>query len=473
MEAGQVTVKPEDSIEHLQRLMTESGWGQVPVIHPETGEIIGIVTRTDLLKTLTSGAKMTSRQTLAARLEKVLPPARMALIRVIAAEAHELHAAVYIVGGFVRDLMLERPSQDFDLVVEGDAIGLAYNLSRRYGGRVTSHARFGTAKWFLGEIRHLNGDQDPVDLPPFIDLITARTEFYTHPTALPTVERGSIKLDLHRRDFTINTLALRLDGRHYGELHDYWGGLNDLRLGLVRCLHSLSFVDDPTRMLRAVRFEQRFSFAIEERTLQLLREAISLLGRVSGDRVRHELDHILDEEHAASMLMRLDALGLLAAIHPGLAWDEWLEGRLKVWSQKSAGLNWQVWEGNETASSLRTKEPVTQVDRPASAGQDPARKLWNGMPRKRVLAYTLWLIRITEKWVNEVLVRLKTSGPLEEVILAAFALWRDMDSLLDLQASLSNGWTDCPHSPWLGFTWPVKSRAKKTCFSVIWLIGVK
>ena len=109
-----------------------------------------------------------------------------------------------------------------------------------------------------------------------MDLITARTEFYTHPTALPTVERGSIKLDLHRRDFTINTLALRLDGYHYGELHDYWGGLNDLRSGFVRALHSLSFIDDPTRMLRAVRFEQRFAFQIEERTLELIQEARSL-----------------------------------------------------------------------------------------------------------------------------------------------------------------------------------------------------
>jgi tRNA nucleotidyltransferase (CCA-adding enzyme) len=130
-----------------------------------------------------------------------------------------------------------------------------------------------------------------------LDLISARTEFYLHPTALPTVERGSIKLDLHRRDFTINTMALRLDGYHYGELHDYWGGLNDLRNGLVRVLHSLSFVDDPTRMLRAVRFEQRFGFKIEERTLELLKEAITLIARVSGDRVRHELDHIIEEKH--------------------------------------------------------------------------------------------------------------------------------------------------------------------------------
>jgi tRNA nucleotidyltransferase (CCA-adding enzyme) len=224
------------------------------------------------------------------------------LLTAIAQAAYEKRNALYIVGGFVRDLLLERPSLDFDLVVEGDAISLGRMLVKEYGGRITSHARFGTAKWFLADIRNtlvrdLRSDEtanqdrelEPSDLPDYIDLISARTEFYTHPTALPTVQRGSIKLDLHRRDFTINTLALRLDGYHYGTLYDYWGGLNDLRQRLVRCLHSLSFVDDPTRMLRAIRFEQRFSFRIEERTLHLLTEALQListryLGIVSATR---------------------------------------------------------------------------------------------------------------------------------------------------------------------------------------------
>ncbi len=125
-------------------------------------------------------------------------------------------------------------------------------LADRYGGRVVGHSRFGTAKWWIADVRaqlvqSLTGTDslDPARLPESLDLISARTEFYEYPTALPTVERSSIKLDLHRRDFTINTMAMRLDGRHYGELYDYWGGLNDLRKGLVRVLHSLSFVDDP------------------------------------------------------------------------------------------------------------------------------------------------------------------------------------------------------------------------------------
>ena len=339
MDAGEYTAYPADSIEHLQRLMTDSGWGQVPVVQPETGEIIGIVTRTDLLKTLSPTTRTPSRQSLVERLERVLPEALVDLLKIVAQIAFEQHTAVYIVGGFVRDLLLDRPSQDYDLVVEGDAIAVAKVLARRYGGRVTSHSRFGTAKWILRPATK-SKKQPPVknldsiitrgsldDLPEALDLVSARTEFYTYPTALPTVERGSIKLDLHRRDFTINTLAMRLDGNHYGELHDYWGGYTDLRQGFVRILHSLSFVDDPTRILRAVRFEQRFDFHIEGRTLELLTEALSLLDRVSGDRIRHELNIILGESCASAILSRLAELGILTAIHKDLVWDTWLQSR--------------------------------------------------------------------------------------------------------------------------------------------------
>ncbi len=343
MEAGDVTVTPQDSLEHLQALMANSGWGQVPVVNPETGEVIGIVTRTDLLKTLASSeAQLPGKQNLAARLEAALPAGRLGLLKAIAAEAHERRLAVYIVGGFVRDLLLERPSLDFDVVVEGDAIVLARALAEKYGGRVVSHSRFGTAKWWIANIatRLMDslGEADSSDqarLPESLDLIGARTEFYEYPTALPTVERSSIKLDLHRRDFTINTMALRLDGRHYGELYDYWGGLNDLHKGLVRVLHSLSFVDDPTRMLRAVRFEKRFGFQIEGRTRQLMEEARPLLHQVSGDRLRHELDLALAEEKPAAMLGRLQELELLAAIYPDLAWKDELAPALAAARRKT------------------------------------------------------------------------------------------------------------------------------------------
>jgi tRNA nucleotidyltransferase (CCA-adding enzyme) len=421
MDAGQVSVVPGDSIETLQHLMTETGWGQVPVLSEE-GQIVGIVTRTDLLKTLTREEGLPGWQNLSGRLESALPPARLALMKTVATLAHEQHAALYIVGGFVRDLILERPSLDFDLVVEGDAILLARALAKKFGGRVTSHLRFGTAKWHTGEIRSMLASKlvlpnsgtprrnslaiESSEIPNTLDLISARTEFYTYPTALPTVERGSIKLDLHRRDFTINTLALRLDGHHYGELHDYWGGLNDLRTGQIRVLHSLSFVDDPTRMLRAVRFEQRFGFRIEERTLELINEAKELLGKVSGDRIRHELDHILEESFSTSMINRLHTLALLSEIHPDLTWDSWSAGKIHGLDDHSPEPSWVL-------------TPFIK-----------------GMSLKTRLAYTLWLIRLSGQQVRRVVNRLKMPRAVAEEVLSARRMWQDRNTLKSQMPSM-------------------------------------
>jgi len=286
MEGGQITITPDESIEHLQRLMTSSGWGQIPVIAPHTSEIIGIVTRTDVLRILTPRVGPPVRLNLSGELERALPPAHLALLKVIASRALRHHFPVYIVGGFVRDLLLDHPGLDFDIVIEGDAILLCHALADEFGGRQVYHSRFGTAKWTIAGIRvelvrkiDTALSEEPQTVRPGflkgpgpgIPAGNTGFDFRPHrilraPNRPATVERSGIKLDLHRRDFTINTLALRLDGRHYGELLDYWGGLKDLRNGLVRVLHSLSFVDDPTRLLRAVRFEQRFKFRIESRT---------------------------------------------------------------------------------------------------------------------------------------------------------------------------------------------------------------
>ena len=424
MDAGEVQAKPDDSIEDLQRLMTDSGWGQIPVINPDNGMVIGIVTRTDLLKTLTQQPAFPQLKNLANRLETTLPPARVLLLKSVADAAHHQRAALYIVGGFVRDMLLERPSLDFDLVVEGDAIQLANKLAENFGGRVTSHSRFGTSKWHIGEhkievLENLESafsegyppgnDSDgefklrEEDLPESLDLISARTEFYTYPTALPTVERGSIKLDLHRRDFTINTLALRLDGYHYGELHDYWGGLNDLHGGLIKVLHSLSFVDDPTRMLRAVRFEQRFNFRIEERTRELLDGAIRLLDKVSGDRIRHELDHILIEEQADKMLARLERLNLLRAIQRDLKWDDWLAQRIQLLAKISPEDEWQLELENN-------KLPVN-------------------------LGYIFWLLRLIPPRTGRVIKRLKMPRKLADDIFSAQDIWRDLTAIKKMKPS--------------------------------------
>jgi tRNA nucleotidyltransferase (CCA-adding enzyme) len=413
MMAGNVTIQPDDSIEHLQGLMIDTGWGQIPVIHPDSKEIVGIVTRTDLIKTLAPEPKVPGLQNLSERLESALPRSRVVLLKAVAGTALQHRAALYIVGGFVRDLLLERPSLDFDLVVEGDAIALTRALAKRYGGRLTSHARFGTAKWHIAAVRRSlleaiaddfdlgwDADEFPYEsLPQTLDLVSARTEFYTHPTALPTVERGSIKLDLHRRDFTINTLALRLDGGHYGELHDYWGGLSDLRQKLVRVLHSLSFVDDPTRILRAVRFENRFGFDIEDRTLELLKEARPLMQRVSGDRIRHELNAILAEKRADRMLSRLDELELLASIHPLFTGDDWLYNKI---------------------ASLPEIHPTSEWGLTAD---------FKGISHTIVLSYALWFLRLPLAQLKRVIKRLKFRNDLAVIFYESARVWRNLPSL--------------------------------------------
>jgi tRNA nucleotidyltransferase (CCA-adding enzyme) len=394
MEAGAVTVHPADSLQHLQTVMTDSGWGQIPVVEPETFKVVGIVTRTDVLKWLSRRHPHSPQhRSLAEKLQKGLPPEQLALIRAVADEAASEHLPVYIVGGFVRDLLLGSPSLDFDMVVEGDAIALAKSLAQKYGGKVTSHSRFGTAKWNL-ETSSLVTEQ-----LPFLDLISSRQEYYEHPTALPTVEHGSIKLDLHRRDFTINTLALRLDGRHFGELHDYYGGLPDLERRLVRVLHSLSFVDDPTRMLRAVRYEQRYGFKIEPRTLQLMNEARPLMARLSDERVRHELDLILGEPNAAWMLARLDELGLLKAIAEVLPWSSELRGRLD--------------------SALRLPLPSDWELKPPTSG----------ISLNEVLTYILWLLDLPVGEIDALHKRLRFPVSTLKTIRAAAELRADLPAL--------------------------------------------
>ncbi|PID84779.1 MAG: polynucleotide adenylyltransferase, partial [Chloroflexi bacterium] len=148
------------------------------------------------------------------------------------------------------------------------------------------------------------------------------TEFYREPSALPEIERGSIKLDLHRRDFTINTLAVRLDGAHLGELLDFYNGRLDLQRGLIRVLHSLSFIDDPTRILRAVRYEQRLNFVIEPRTAELIADALPMMDRVTGDRIRHEIERALKEAGPVRAMHRLYDLGVMHQIHPALCWSQ-------------------------------------------------------------------------------------------------------------------------------------------------------
>ncbi|MBN1399427.1 MAG: CBS domain-containing protein [Anaerolineae bacterium] len=309
LHTGALHVCPQDSVDEVQRVMIDHGLGQVPVV--EEGRFVGIVTRTDLINLFAPRPQASRAQEIQRLMREVLPRGLRELLVEARDVANDQGHSLYIVGGFVRDLLLGVPNLDLDLVVEGDAIQMAHALAPHLGGRVRSHARFGTAKIIL------DGER-PEGVPPALDFVTARTEFYERPSVLPTVESSSIKQDLYRRDFTINTLAICLDRDRYGELLDFYGGETDLLEKQIRVLHSLSFVEDPTRILRAVRFEQRLGFTIESRTAELIDDALDLIDHVTGERLRHELLLILEEERPELALHRLERMGVLERIHPSL-----------------------------------------------------------------------------------------------------------------------------------------------------------
>jgi tRNA nucleotidyltransferase (CCA-adding enzyme) len=214
-------------------------------------------------------------------------------------------------------------------VLEGDAPGFARRLNkliraegdnRVLSERVTIHTRFGTAKFKRGDIT--------------IDVVTARSETYARPGALPTVKPGTIRDDLYRRDFTINAMAIELMPASFGQLLDYFDGMKDLQRGSVRILHDGSFIDDSTRILRAIRYEQRLGFKLEGDTERLLKRNVSYLDTISGDRIRHELELICKEANAERMLERAQALGVLRQIHPALKFDGATAERLRRACQK-------------------------------------------------------------------------------------------------------------------------------------------
>ena len=214
---------------------------------------------------------------------------------------------VYLVGGPVRDVLLNAAIKDLDFGVEGDAPALAQQLAEDLGGKVVTHPRFMTAALVMPELR--------------LDLVTARREVYPRPGNLPRVFPGSVADDLSRRDFSINALALPLWEKS-PQVLDPEGGLADLDAGVVRVLHERSFRDDPTRLLRAVRYEQRLGFDLEDQTRHWLADAVDkgCLRSVSGDRIRHELERTFEEKQPLPALRRAAELGVLAAIHP--AWEE-------------------------------------------------------------------------------------------------------------------------------------------------------
>jgi tRNA nucleotidyltransferase (CCA-adding enzyme) len=310
---------PEDAnISAVLDMMTEHRLHFLPVVRGR--EVVGIITRMDLLSLFQSERSQSAvyrgeaaqdapfyERNVSGLIQEQLPARALEILDLAGRTGDELGVSVYLVGGIVRDILLRRPNVDIDLVVEGDGIAFARELSGRLGGRCSPHAKFGTATIVLPDGFRL-------------DVATARTEHYAQPAALPEVESGSLKQDLYRRDFTINALAIGLTERHRGRLIDYFGGLKDLKDGRIRVLHGLSFVDDPTRAFRAVRFEQRFGFRLGKQTERFIVNAVNMgmMAHLSGPRVFNELQHILAESDPIPALRRLESLQLLAAVDPDL-----------------------------------------------------------------------------------------------------------------------------------------------------------
>ena len=315
-------VTSQTTVTVLKSLIVESNQRFVPVV--DDGKLVGAVTRTDLLRHLASSVGTPPRSgehSLVSRggrsyksgqiqrlIRNRLPRRIQDLLTQLGKVGDDLGMAVFVVGGFVRDMLLNKENLDVDIVIEGDGVAFAECFAREHDCRVRCHRKFGTAVLIY-----------PDDFK--VDIASARMEYYLKPGALPDIEHSSVKMDLSRRDFTINTLAISLNRDAYGELLDYYGGQRDIDDKAIRVLHNLSFVEDPTRVFRAVRFEQRLGFQIGKQTEHLLNSAVrlGLLDKVSGKRIFTELYLILNEHRPLPAITRLAKLNVLSTLHPALS----------------------------------------------------------------------------------------------------------------------------------------------------------
>lgn len=334
MRTDQYTATPRTPFRDIETQMLETNQRCVPILStPQAGaRVVGIITRTDLLRILHDDilvaaharAKgqpppLTARRNVAGLLRAYLPSHLYTLLEQAGALADRHEVGLYLVGGCVRDVLLRKANLDIDLVVEGDGIAFARVLGQACDAHLHIHERFGTAV-----LRLPDGSK--------LDIATARMEYYEYPTALPTVEQSSIKKDLYRRDFTINALAIRLNARHFGTLLDGYGGQRDLKDKTIRVLHSLSFVEDPTRAFRAVRFAHRFNFRLGKETIALIKGAVKmdLFRRLSGQRLWEEIVLLCSEKEPRQAIAHLAELDLLRFLHPRIHWSTQLQALLKA-----------------------------------------------------------------------------------------------------------------------------------------------
>jgi tRNA nucleotidyltransferase (CCA-adding enzyme) len=248
-------------------------------------------------------------------IEHLLPAQSLKLLRAVAAIADEKGLKACLVGGVVRDLFLVRENFDLDVTIEGSAHEVAAKLSHRLKGRLVLHEQFGTATVYA------DGGH--------VDLAFARTERYAKPGALPEVTPSAIEDDLRRRDFTINAIAASINAADFGRIIDPLGGRKDIDARRVHVIHQQSFIDDATRLLRAIRYTARYDFSIDPETARLMRQQASMLKTISGDRIRQEFIRILEEHAPEKALAAGHRFAILRELHPALVWDQWLEASFR------------------------------------------------------------------------------------------------------------------------------------------------
>jgi len=323
------TIGPDASLSQAKDTIIKDRLRLLAVVEDDI--VIGVITRTDLLSILVGGPEVpdfihefrnashfTRKKNIASLLKERLPRRVIEIFKEFGDTADTLGYAAYLVGGLVRDILLKQENLDVDVVVEGDGIAFAREYAANHDVRVRSHKKFGTAVLIFP-----NGFK--------VDVATARMEYYETPAALPTVEISSLKMDLFRRDFVINTLAIKLNKRDYGTLIDYFGGQNDLKEKVIRVLHNLSFVEDPTRVLRAIRFEQRFGFKISKLSQTLMKNTVKInsFKDLSGRRLYLELKLILMENQPVQAIERMNQFDLLQFISPEIKYTKELQSLLE------------------------------------------------------------------------------------------------------------------------------------------------
>ena len=311
-------VSSDADVAEIELKIIEGKQRIIPVI--DGNHIRGVITRTDLLNYLVQhNWEVSQAQSQVAQkhqvkkrhienlLENRLSPQTKNLLKSISATGKDLGMNLYVVGGFVRDLLLDRENEDIDIVVEGDGIAFAKFFAGQQGCRVNIHKKFGTAVIVF-----------PDNFK--VDVASARLEYYATPAALPIVEKSSIKKDLARRDFTVNTLALSLNHDTFGTLIDYFGATRDLKDKTIRTLHNLSFVEDPTRVFRAIKFANRFGFNIGKVTSTLIKNAVKIdcFKHLSGLRVLSELKQIFGEDNPIPAIHTMESYGLERVINKQL-----------------------------------------------------------------------------------------------------------------------------------------------------------